>query len=88
MDMRFPLRRPGDGRRGNQAARGPGEFCQEVQKKLMAGPMFLIATLRQNPPSQTGTSDLAGQPPPPNCLAKAAAREGILKNNRIDYMIK
>jgi hypothetical protein len=50
--------------------------------------MFLIATLRQNPPSQTGTSDLAGQPPPPNCLAKAAAREGILKNNRIDYMME
>jgi hypothetical protein len=56
----------------------------------MAGPMFLDATLRQNPPSQTGTGDLSqrGRPAPPNCLAKAAAREGILKNNRIDYMIK
>jgi len=57
----------------------------------MAGPMFLNATLRQNPPSQTGTGDLSrrGRPaPPPNCLAKAAAREGILKNKRIDYMMK
>lgn len=58
----------------------------------MAGPMFLNATLRQNPPSQTGTGDLSprGRPAPthPNCLAKAAAREGILKNNRIDYMMK
>jgi hypothetical protein len=57
----------------------------------MAGWMFLDATLRQNPPSQTGPAIYltgTGLPPPPNCLPKAAARERILKNNRIDYMMK
>jgi hypothetical protein len=53
--------------------------------------MFRNASRRQNPPARLAAAiylSAAGLPPWPNCLAKAAEREGILKNNRIDYMMK
>jgi hypothetical protein len=88
--MRFPREDPAPGGGTIKGPGGQGSFAKQFIKKPARTHVFLRHPAA-DPPSQTGTGDLSQRHrpvPPPNCLAKAAAKERILKNNRIDYMMK